>query len=153
MSDIRLILDNTDFLGDFVKQNNDIAMDEGLESAVFISLFTDARAPDGTVMPDGSDDKRGWWADSLEDEESTGSLLWLIDREKEQNKVARRAKQYAENALRWMTEDKVAKTVVVDTSIITHGELDIRVAIQRPTGDAVEYRYEYVWESQAIRRL
>ena len=154
MSDIQLILDENDYLGDFVVAGNDLAVDQGLETAVIVSLFTDARAPDGSDLPDGSDDRRGWWGDSVSNDENdtTGSLLWLLNREKQTTQVLRRAEQYAKEALQWMLDDKVASDVTVEAEIVSQGVLGIGIQIQRPTGDAVQYRYEYAWEQQAARR-
>lgn len=153
MSDIALTL-NDDLLGDLIVVGNDLAVDDGLETAVIVSLFTDARAKVDDVIPDGSGDPRGWWADSIDndDGDQTGSRLWLLDREKQTTKVLQRARQYAQEALQWMLDDQVVSEVNVDAEIVRDGWLGISVELVRPKGDAVQYRYEYAWRQQAARR-
>lgn len=154
MSDIRLIL-NEDMLGDFVVENNDLAIDDGLETAVIISLFTDARAQTDDVIPDGSGDPRGWWGDSVANDggDQTGSRLWLLDREKQLTSVLQRAEQYARESLQWMLDDQVVAEVDVEAEIVSEGVLGIGIKLFRPRGDAVQYRYEYAWRQQAARRV
>lgn len=75
----------------------DLQGDDGLMTAVIISLFTDARAHDDDPLPDErvgvSSDRRGWWGDCLPDAqgeqtlESIGSRLWLLWREKDLDSV------------------------------------------------------------------
>ena len=76
---------------------------EWLEQAVTISLFTDARLPEGAPAPDDSGDRRGHWADLwLPVNESLGSLLWTLRREKLTRPTINRAADLARDALRWM---------------------------------------------------
>lgn len=152
MSDIGLTLGD-DLLGDFTIAANDLAPDEGLETAVYLSLFTDARAPDGEVLPDYGSDRRGWWGDSVANPEGfvTGSRLWLLDREKQRPIIVQRAQQYAREALQWMIDDRVAADVQVEAEIVRHGVLGIGVTITRPRGDSVTYRYDYAWQQQLAR--
>ena len=51
------------FGADININNGDLSADNGLATAVMISLFTDARAPDLTLLPAGENDVRGWWGD------------------------------------------------------------------------------------------
>lgn len=57
--DIRMTYDNISQAGDFVVTKGDLATDRDLETAVLISLFTDRRASDDDVVPDGTDDCPG----------------------------------------------------------------------------------------------
>ena len=155
MSDIRLELSDEDFLGDFVISANDIDIDDGLETSVVISLFTDARAQDGTEIIDGTDDPRGFWGDTFNDDvdDQTGSLLWTLEREKQTTLVLRRAEQYCRDALVWMIEDRVASQITVVAEIVDDGILGLNIQIQRPSDDAIKYRYDYAWRQQAFRRV
>lgn len=50
-----------------------------IERLAYVSLFTDARLDDDSLPPDGTDDRRGWWADALESPAvNTGSTLWVV---------------------------------------------------------------------------
>ncbi|HFV5416512.1 TPA: phage GP46 family protein, partial [Escherichia coli] len=50
--------------GDITVTHNGLSRDEGLVTQVLICLFTDARADDDDVIPDGSGDPRGWPGDT-----------------------------------------------------------------------------------------
>lgn len=127
----------------------DLATDEGLETAVIVSLFSDRRADDGEALPDGSTDRRGWWADARDDR--LGSLLWLLSREKQMAVVLERARAYATQALAWLIADRVAAAVDVRAAFTRPGWLGLAVTITRPTGDQVAYRFEGTWRAEAQR--
>jgi len=128
--------------------DGDLATDAGLMTATILSFFTDRRALPEDVLPDGTSDRRGWWADAYNDR-PYGSRLWLLHREKEQDEVLRRAKEYAEEALAWMVEDGVAAAVEVEAEHLRRGTLLIRSAIIRGDGGVLERNYEYVWRNAA----
>lgn len=58
---------NTLSRGDITVTHNGLSRDEGLVTQVLICLFTDARADDDDVIPDGSGDPRGWPGDTYSD--------------------------------------------------------------------------------------
>jgi phage gp46-like protein len=78
MADIALVFSPFGH-GDLVLAGQDLARDDGLESAVRLSLFTDRRAkPEQLHAGDDRSDLRGWWGDihpAVADDESS-SLLW-----------------------------------------------------------------------------
>jgi phage gp46-like protein len=144
------------YAGDIVVGATDLERDDGLETAVIISLFTDRRAEPDQVPPElPSDDLRGWWGDVAPQVEGdqTGSLLWLLYREKQTNQTLARAQQYAEEALEWIVEDQIAERVTVAASYYAVGWLLLVIDIYRPTGEVVRYRYGYEWTAQAARRV
>lgn len=73
----------------------DLVAENTLRTAVILSLFLDRRADDDDVLPNGSNDRRGWWADTvapmteygigggLASGDRIGSRLWLLSREKQ----------------------------------------------------------------------
>ena len=133
---------------DLAAEGADLATDEGLDTAVILSLFCDARA-DPSEIPDGSD-PRGYWADYYADHagDQTGSKLWLLAREKQLPETARRAQEYAQDALAWLVEDGVAASVAVEASFPRAEALVIAVAITRPNNAGTfERRYQYVWSA------
>jgi len=129
----------------------DLATDDGLETAVLVSLFTDRRAEPDDRLPDGSDDLRGWWGDTFSDQpnDRIGSRLWLLCREKQTTAVVERAREYAKEALTWLTADGAAKSVTVEAEIATTGVLALAIEIERPDTSRVSYRYSYAWEALA----
>lgn len=86
-------------------------IDDDLARSIIISLFSWHRAGKDDALPGIS--REGWWADTFSDNDQIGSKLWLLSREKLTPEVLRRAKTYAEDALMWMVDDRVASRVEV----------------------------------------
>ena len=145
MADIKTVFG--DLGGDWQVLAPGLAEDDGLETAVIISLFTDRRAEGDDELPAG-DDRRGWWGDALAEVEGDriGSRLWLLSREKQLPSVVARAREYALEALQWLLEDGVASTVDVTAEIVRQGVLGLSVEIRRPDQPAVRYRFEQFWK-------
>jgi phage gp46-like protein len=102
-----------------------IARDDGLATAVLLSLFLDARAaPD-----DGATDRRGWLGDALSPVpgDRIGSRLWLLAREKQTDETLRRAEDYAAEALAWLVEDRLAESVEVAAVWASAGAMRLAV--------------------------
>lgn len=133
----------------------DLERDDGLQTAVIISLFTDRRAsPEQIPVELPQDDLRGYWGDiaNATPSDQTGSLLWLLAREKQLPQILGRAQQYCREALAWMVEDLVATRVEVTAEFVAQGWMLILVDIFRPTGSPVRYRFNYEWAAQAAKR-
>lgn len=130
-----------DFGADIAVQGGDLLPDNGLATTVLISLFTDARAPQLSELPQGEKGLRGWWGDL--GERITGSLLWLIQREKVLPEVALRAQEYAESALAWMIEDGVAEAITVEATLVRPIGLQLRITITR----GASKQYAYLWDA------
>lgn len=153
MADAAMVM--TEFGGDLVLFGFDLERDDGLETAVIISLFTDRRASAEQIPPEyEQDDLRGYWGDltNVSATDQTGSLLWLLAREKELPQTLSRAEQYCRGALAWMIDDRVATTIEVAASYHSRGVMLLVIDISRPTGPAVRYRYNYEWSAQAGKR-
>lgn len=153
MADFAMIM--REFGGDIAIEGDDIVRDDGLETSVIISLFSDARAsPDLIPVELPKDDLRGYWGDiANEVGDSTGSLLWLLKREKQVPTTLTRAKQYCREALKWMIDDKVSSRIEIDAQYIATGWMMITVDIYRPSGEKIRYRYNYEWAAQAAKRV
>ncbi|WP_281523382.1 MULTISPECIES: phage GP46 family protein [Bacteria] len=118
--------------------------DDPLIQAVLISLFSWRRSneDDGVEIPY----RQGWWGDTFADSgDRIGSKLWLLRREKLTREVIARAKDYAEESLRWMVEDAVAKSVVVETE--RDGDrLNMSVVVIRASDlRSLEARFQDIW--------
>lgn len=131
----------------------DLATDPGLQTAVIISLFTDRRAGDHDELPATETDRRGWWGNDLESAgDEIGSKLWLLRREKQMRSVVTRAEEYARDALQWLIEDKVARTVAVTGSIPRPGWLLLDIDITRVDGERAKFQYDYNLQAQVERQ-
>lgn len=106
--------DNDKQRADLVLENGHFKVDDGLETAVSISLFTERRLADDDLDP-GATYHGGWWGDTFTGDK-IGSRLWKL-----RNKVATEAnvalaKTYMLEALQWMIDDAVASRIEVTTS-------------------------------------
>ncbi len=139
-----------DMSGDITVSGGDLTRDMGLETAVVLSLFLDREAHADDALPDGSADRRGWWADAYAGQagDRIGSRLWLLSREKQLPSVLARAKEYAEEALAWLVEDGVARSVEVTAEWTKPGMLGLLVRIKRPDGARLNYRFDSLWRNQ-----
>lgn len=149
MADIRTTFIDMEHGADYAIAQIGLAEDDGLDTAVILSLFTDRRAEADDAIPDGSSERRGWWADSLADVENDqiGSRLWLLSREKQLPSVLVKAKGYIEEALAWLVSDGVAKAVNVETFIPRAGILGAQIEIVKPDGQTARYRFENFWSA------
>jgi phage gp46-like protein len=132
-------------------KNQDIVRDDGIRTAVIISLFTDKRVSSEEVTSEDPD-QRGWWGDMFPevDQDQIGSRLWLLQRAKQTNETLSRAKEYAEESLQWMIEDGVAASVTVVVEYLQRGWMKISVDVKRPRS-TLSFRYEFNWQFEAAR--
>lgn len=154
MSDIALVWDEARATSSFVVENNDLATDDGLRTAVILSLFLDREADSVSQVTDGSGWKRGWWGDAYAPEpgDKIGSLLWLLDRSTNNPKVLPAAESYASNSLQWLLDDKVALSVDVGAEFLSGGAgLALNVEITRPNVGASKFRFASVWVAEGAR--
>lgn len=149
MADIRTFwIDGT---GQWQASGAALAEDDGLETAVIISLFTDRRAADDDVLPDqASADRRGWWGDAYAEVsgDQIGSRLWLLRREKQTPQVLERARQYAAEALQWLVDDGVARAVDVTAEWLNAGAMGLVIEIARAGAPVARFRFDSFWKGQ-----
>jgi phage gp46-like protein len=105
---------------DLVRDGGNLATDEGFESAVTMSLFTDRDA--------------GCWMDAYPDVagDKLGSFLLRLQRGKLTRQDAADAARYAKEALSWMLADGVAAAVDATAELVSAGLLGLRVSISKP---------------------
>lgn len=136
---------------DLAIKNWELEFDDGLETAVLISLFTDARVEE-EELPSGETDRRGWWGDGVlnPDRIPLGSKLWLLDRATSRPERLEQARQYAMEALQWLIDDKIAASVEVETSFAEENPENIllEISIARPSKDGADLRFDFVWEAR-----
>lgn len=146
---------------DIRAEAGDLLAEGDLTTAVILSLMCDARAREDDIIPDGTGNRRGWWADTVAplpatglavaeapgQADSLGSRLWLLHRELQAPDVLRRARDYAQEALQWMIADGVARAVAVTPSIPRQGwlALDIVVTLSAGGGEKrLNFAYPYI---------
>lgn len=147
MADLALVLDPQSGTLDLALEDDDVLGDDGIDTAVLISLLVEARAEDGEPVPGADDDRRGWWADQFSEipGDRIGGRRWLLQRAAARQGVEAREKAYCEEALAWLLEDRVASEV--DVTVERDGaQLGTRVRILRPSGDEISFRFAHVWD-------
>ena len=106
MSDIGLTFGDLFPSSDVTVQNNDLILDDGLRTAILLSLYTDLG---------------GWWSDShpVTPGDSYGSRLHELSRSKRTQETLDKAIQFATEALQWLIDDKVAASLTVTAEFLT----------------------------------
>jgi len=143
-----IIWNNETGRGDIEITSAGLRQDDGLATLVLQILFTDARADLSDVLPDGTNDRRGWIGDTFADE-PWGSKLWLLDRSKLTTDVRNKAVTYAQTALDRHLKPDYAKLVTVTGSIPQFQMLLLDIAITRPDGSELSISIKQRWEAQA----
>lgn len=125
-----LVLPNADQEGDLVYRDGTLLEGSPIQTAAYLSLFTDAPARESDPAPEGSE-RRGYWADAFaQDESPWGSRLWLVSFMTVQEALAF-APGAAEEALAWMVREGLASSVSA-TAERHEDHMRLTVTIQRP---------------------
>lgn len=136
MPDIAIIPAEIGALGDVQYSGGDIVTDGGLETAVYISLFTDAF--------DAATGAGGYWGDTVDDQPG-GSLLWTLARTVISETLTGQIETICSDALQWLIDSGAAADVTV-TATIT-GQFSVSIAISI-TQNGVQSLYSYNWAAQ-----
>lgn len=151
MSDVKVNYDDLTFDISYVL--GDLESDEGLETSILISLFSDARVLE-EELPIGENDRRGYWGDTVSDfyNDRTGSKLWLLDRGKSSEQTRTKVQEYARDALAWLLDDGVASALDVKATLVNRERVDLSISIDRPKDRSkFFYRFQLVWDGQLIK--
>ena len=153
MRDIALVWNGALGEADIALAGTDLLTDDGLETAVIVSLFTDAPADPGDAIPDGMTNRRGWWGDMPVDAAAqtgtpdvTGSKLWLLDRAVLNTETLARAESYTLAALAWMKRDGVAGKVTARATVPQRGWLQLTIDIFQAGSRS---RFAFAWQATA----
>lgn len=139
---------------DISLENGAVILDDGLYTAVLLSLFSQARARTEDILPFETDSifaRRGWWGEQflLLDSGFFGSRLWLNAREKTTIAALERMQENALDSLQWLTNEGIAKEVIVVVEREPARDVEdasLLVTITRPDGTVVDFRFSDLWE-------
>lgn len=112
---------------DLALEGGGLRVDEGLATAVLLSLFSDRRLEDASLL-EGTD-VRGWWGELAGDR--YGSLLWALERAKTTTAALAEVIEAARESLAWLVEDGILEAVEVEASYPRMGYLELRVRLVR----------------------
>lgn len=116
-----------------------------LRRAVTISLFSWRCAATDDALDDA--DRQGWWGDCAPSEagDQIGSRLYLLRRRTLTDDTLRDAREYAEEALRWMTDDDIVTTVTVTAERFGNDRLNLVVLLTELNGETLKLAFEDTW--------
>ncbi|UFH28831.1 phage GP46 family protein [Pseudomonas sp. CIP-10] len=116
-----------------------------LRRAVTISLFSWRRAAPDDALDDA--DRQGWWGDCVPSEagDQIGSRMYLLRRRTLTDDTLRDAREYAEEALRWMTDDDIVTTVTVTAERLGNDRLNLVVLLTELNGETLKLAFEDTW--------
>ncbi|MCP4448270.1 MAG: hypothetical protein GY811_23465 [Myxococcales bacterium] len=137
---------------DLVLLDDDLEADDGLRTAILLSLFTDRRADQGDELPGGEDDRRGWWGDEFLQNENDrmGSKLWMLERSTITENLVPSVERHALQALEWLIDDGVASSVDV-LAEVDGDRVSYLVSIGRPGEDLARFKFEHAREGEGSR--
>lgn len=142
---IKMRHDNATGYSDIVMGDNGIATDGGLQTVVETLLLCDRTAETSDDIPDGTDDRRGYWGDVLHPNGfKIGSRQWLLSNAKATPTARRRARTYAAEAVAPLVTLGVALRTEIGSIILRRQDvIAIEVKILKP-GDPAP-RWVSVW--------
>lgn len=131
-----------------LEQLNDASLvdDDGLETVVTISLFTDALATEDELKKYGLP-QRGYWFDAYDPDPNlnTGSKLWLLEGQTITADTLTFAKTACDEALAWMVAEGAASRVENTVTRLGDDGIAGETVIYQPTDPRSPYRL--TWEA------
>lgn len=126
-------------------ENGDLAHEDGFETAIWVSLFTDARAPSSKVtLPEA---RRGWVGNTVSTVigRDLGSLLWIAEQRRMNQDTVNEIVGYVQSALNWFVDDGLAARVEVSGEIVATYGIRLFIEITSPNGSTTN-QYVNLWE-------
>lgn len=148
MSDLAIYRrEDGDFDLQFDAGRGDLLVTDSLENAVAISIGTYARERNLGNVANLTPNIGGWFGDALDEEGTLGGYLYEAFPGKLTEETARSVENLAAEALKWMVDDGVAKSVSCVAGIADNMMLDLTVIIERPEGDSEAFLFELNWSA------
>lgn len=142
MQDV-LITPDSNGLYDISINGADFEGAEGFETAIPVSLFTDARV-EGHIVQNALY-RRGWVGNILfvEIERQLGSSLWTLDQARVSDDTINNARVASQECLQWMIDDDILSSIFID--VVQESKDRIVVFIEFADIDNVIKRYKTLW--------
>lgn len=141
MSDVKLYFDEETDSYDFKIVDGDIEVEDSMDTALIVSLFSDARADASEVS--ASNLRRGWWGSEVSDisKDNFGSKLWLLSQARQTPTTLNKGINYARLALGWLTQLKYSKLIDVTGTFIQNG-ININIKITNYNSETESKAYK-----------
>jgi phage gp46-like protein len=134
---------------DVTLENGDLKGENGFDTAIWVSLFTDARAPESKVtIPEN---RRGWIGNLVSPVENRelGGLLWLAEQRRLTQDTLNEIIDYARKSLQWFVEDEIAVNIEVTGVIVPKQGIRLQIDIEAPSGNTKTH-YVPLWELTGV---
>lgn len=140
--EVRLQIENGSF--DIVIENGDFANEDGFDTNIWVSLFTDARANSSQVIV--PENRRGWMGNLVSDvpERQLGGYLWLAEQRRLNQDTLNETIDYIRHSLEWMVLDGIALKIDVTGQIIPRSGIAANVVITSIDG-VTSNHYIEIW--------
>jgi phage gp46-like protein len=133
MTEGDIYLFHTEDGGQISFENGMPIIDGGLETTVYISLFSSL----------------GWWGNDIsQTSEQMNSQLETITTRTLTNQARLDAIEFTRQALQWMIDDNVAREIQIEATIISVSTLVIDIMITQPDFTLITTRYELNWDNE-----
>lgn len=143
MADATLTWDPVNNRADLTMVGPAVMTGNDLQTAIIISLFTDRMAQPGDVIPDGTNDPRGWWGDS---DVPIGSRMWLLKRAKQIPQTLQLAYDYLAEALQWLIDDGVVARFDISVQWARPSVLGAQITAYKQNGTQLTTgQYAWAW--------
>lgn len=145
MIDLELTQDENG-LFDISVENNQLKSTDNFKTAIYVSLFTDARADSSQVFDPSR--RRGWIGNIATPIEGKdlGSLIWLTEQERLTTGILNKVIDFANKALDWMIVQNIAKSIEVTGEIIPQKGIRLNIIITSVSG-VTESSYVDLWRN------
>lgn len=129
---------------DIAIDGSDFATVDGFETAILVSLFTDARAPAALVSQAIS--RRGWVGNILTADigRDLGSILWTYEQTRLDTGTLTGLQNAAQLSLSWMIEDSIAQNVSVEVDRTNIRSVTVGVRIVGQSNAVSEYSAQWL---------
>ena len=130
--------------------DGDLETEDSFDTALIVSLFTDARANSADV-PDPSR-RRGWIGNEHTPEFEMGGTLWVhLEQGRMTGSTMRKIEDAARGALQWLLDEDLITAI---TNVVVEGSIDrvtLNLTIERSPG-RTERRHFTLWSNTGLNR-
>lgn len=126
--------------------DGDILTEDTFDTAIIVSLLTDARADESEVLE--SHQRRGWIGNEVTPDFEIGSKLWLFDQSKLTATVMNQVADAAQDGLQWFVDDDLLVAISTEVTV-TVDSIRLVVNLQRENG-MVDQRFFELWQKTGV---
>lgn len=133
----------------YFDSDGDLTKTEGFNTALKMSLLTDARAAESQVPEPQR--RRGWWGTFLLGfaNYDLGSLLWLLNQARATINTLNNAITFTQIALQWLIDDGHLERVNVTANYSDLTRMELRIDLIRSNSKVASFGYQ-IWSQTLV---